>query len=224
MIRAGWLDGIYMGEIFYAAYTALFEPRNQTAWNDIELQFALMYKNTKQFTATANQTQTSLLYHGYDHSHVQDWASPDRGHSPEVWDRGLGWYFMALVDVLQIAPPEQKSLRTTLKAILADLAPNLVKHADPETGVWWLVLTWPGRAGNYFESSAGAMFIYSLLRAVRLGYLHDPTGAYVAAGMKAFEYATTSGEWVVTNANGTMSYNGTVLTGSLQPGNDYEVR
>ena len=212
-----------MGEVFYAAYTALFQPTNQTAWDDIELQFSLMHTNTKQYSATTNQTQTGLLYHGYDYSHVQDWASPDRGHSPEVWDRALGWYFMALVDVLQIAPPEQTALKKTLKSILADLAPNLVKAADPETGVWWLVMTWPGRAGNYLESSAGSMFIYALLRAVRLGYLEDLTGVYVAAAKKAFEYATTSGEWVLTNSNGTMSYNETVVVGSLQPGNDYDV-
>jgi hypothetical protein len=27
---------------------------------------------------------------GYDFSHTAIWASPDRGHSPEVWDRALG--------------------------------------------------------------------------------------------------------------------------------------
>ncbi|VDC06931.1 unnamed protein product [Peniophora sp. CBMAI 1063] len=218
----GWLDGIYMGEVFYAAYTALFEPTNQTAWDDITLQFSLMHTNTKQYNATTNQTNAGLLYHGYDYSHVQDWASPDRGHSPEVWDRALGWYFMALVDVLQIAPAEQTDLTSTLKSILADLAPNLVKAADQKTGVWWLVLTWPGREGNYFESSAGSMFIYALLRAVRLGFLDDVDGSYVKAAKKAFKYATTSGKWVETNKNGTMSYDATVVVGSLQPGNDYE--
>lgn len=212
-----------MGEVFYAAYTALFEPMNQTAWDDITLQFSLMHANTKQYNATTNQTNTGLLYHGYDYSHVQDWASPDRGHSPEVWDRALGWYFMALVDVLQIAPAEQTNLTSALKSILADLAPNLVKAADEKTGVWWLVLTWPGREGNYLESSAGSMFIYALLRAVRLGFLDDVDGSYVKAAKKAFEYATTSGKWVETNNNGTMSYNETVVVGSLQPGNDYDV-
>ena len=28
----GWLDGIYMGDIFYAQYTAQIEPDNTTAW------------------------------------------------------------------------------------------------------------------------------------------------------------------------------------------------
>ncbi len=28
----GWLDGIYMGEVFYAAYTQMFQSHNQSAW------------------------------------------------------------------------------------------------------------------------------------------------------------------------------------------------
>ena len=48
-----------------------------------------MYNNTLQTTA-ANNTTIGLLYHGYDYSHAQPWASEDRGHSPEIWDRALG--------------------------------------------------------------------------------------------------------------------------------------
>jgi unsaturated rhamnogalacturonyl hydrolase len=29
---AGWLDGIYMGEVFYTAYTKAFDANNATAW------------------------------------------------------------------------------------------------------------------------------------------------------------------------------------------------
>ena len=29
---AGWLDGIYMGEVFYADYTKQLQPGNTTAW------------------------------------------------------------------------------------------------------------------------------------------------------------------------------------------------
>jgi rhamnogalacturonyl hydrolase YesR len=30
--HVGWLDGIYMGEIFYADYTQRFQSDNETAW------------------------------------------------------------------------------------------------------------------------------------------------------------------------------------------------
>lgn len=29
---AGWLDGIYMGDVFYATYTQIFQPKNTSAW------------------------------------------------------------------------------------------------------------------------------------------------------------------------------------------------
>jgi hypothetical protein len=32
--RIGWLDGIYMGEIFYADYTKQLQPANTTAWGN----------------------------------------------------------------------------------------------------------------------------------------------------------------------------------------------
>jgi rhamnogalacturonyl hydrolase YesR len=183
-----------------------------------------MFNNTIQLQATnaPNTSFTGLLYHGYDYSHVQDWASADRGHSPEVWDRALGWYSMALVDVLALAPPAQTALRATLTAHLAQIARGLVQQADAATGAWWLVLTQPGRAGNYFESSGGSMFVYALLRGVRLGFVADADGTLVAAARRAYAYA--AGSWAVPRSNGTMDWNNTVVVGSLQPGNDYAVR
>ncbi|RDB26662.1 Unsaturated rhamnogalacturonyl hydrolase YteR [Hypsizygus marmoreus] len=96
----GWLDGIYMGDVFYAQYTKDFQPSNTTAWADIASQVKLIYSNTLQAPGSANYT--GLLYHGYDYSHTAVWASTDRGHCPEIWDRALGWYAMALVDILDI--------------------------------------------------------------------------------------------------------------------------
>ncbi|KAG6879405.1 hypothetical protein C0992_002887 [Termitomyces sp. T32_za158] len=236
----GWLDGIYMGELFYAQYTAMFEPTNQTAWvklklptDDITAQFQLMFTNTLQ-NATAPNT-TGLLYHGYDFSHVASWASADRGHSPEVWDRAMGWYAMALVDVLDILaslPPSSTStsasastedLRTTLLTILHTLFPRIRDAADESSGVWWLVLTQPGRAGNYFESSAAAMFVYALLRGVRMGYIGDNPdgrGSLTEAAKKAYGYIVEN--WAVGNADGSMAWEGTVVVGSLDTTGDFD--
>ncbi|KAF7292937.1 Cell wall glycosyl hydrolase [Mycena indigotica] len=213
----GWLDGIYMGDVFYTAYTAKFDARNATAWADITAQFQLMFDNTKQLPTAPNNT--NLLYHGYDYSHTAVWANADRGHSPEVWDRALGWYMMALVDTIELAPPSSGALRTTLLKILQTLAPPLRDAADPKTGVWWLVMTQPGRAGNYFESSGSMMFVYSLLKAVRLGYVPDKDGSIVKAAKKAYNYATAN--WVIDNGDGTMGWNNTVVVGSLNMAGDY---
>ncbi|KAJ8082576.1 hypothetical protein PM082_008431 [Marasmius tenuissimus] len=209
----GWLDGIYMGDVFYAQYTKNFQSTNTSAWADIEKQFKLMYDNTLQTSGLG------LLYHGYDYSHSTVWASSDRGHSPEVWDRALGWYMMALVDTLEIIPSSNSAYATLLK-ILQTLAPRLRDAADKTSGVWWLVMTQPGKAKNYFESSGGAMFVYSLLKGVRLGYIKDTDGSIVAAAKKAYGYMTAN--WVVEKSDGTMDWLNTVEVGSLSGNGTYE--
>ncbi|KAF5328729.1 hypothetical protein D9619_011466 [Psilocybe cf. subviscida] len=212
----GWLDGIYMAEIFYAQYTAAFQPRNETAWNDITLQYRLMFENAVQKPGAANYT--GLLYHGYDFSHTALWASPDRGHSPEVWDRAVGWYMMALVDILETIPASHPG-HATILPILQTLLPHIRAAADPHTGVWWLVITEPGREGNYFESSGSAMFTYAMLKAVRLGYVDDRDGEYVGTAKKAYRYMTE--HWVIPNDNGTMDWNNTVIVGTLDTTADF---
>ncbi|KXN82943.1 Unsaturated rhamnogalacturonyl hydrolase YteR [Leucoagaricus sp. SymC.cos] len=213
----GWLDGIYMGDVFYAQYTKDFQPTNATAWADVATQFNLMYQNSIQ--APGDSNNIGLLYHGYDYSHTAVWAAADRGHSPEVWDRALGWYAMALVDTLEIIPTSQPD-HATLLDILRTIAPKIRDAADPSSGVWWLVMTQPGRSGNYFESSGSAMFVYALLKGVRLGYILDSDGSIVKAAQKAYRYMTS--HWVVANSDGTMGWMNTVEVGSLSGNGTFE--
>ncbi|QRV76343.1 cell wall glycoside hydrolase YteR [Ceratobasidium sp. AG-Ba] len=213
-----WLDGVYMADIFYAAYNAKFAPQNTTAWNDIFKQFKLVEDNLRvNSTAFPNGAASGLLYHGYDASLKAVWSVPPTGHCLEVWDRALGWYVMALVDVLDIFPKSHPGW-VQLQGYLQRLAPEIVKAADKKTGAWWLVLSQPGRAGNYIESSGSAMFVYSLLKGVRKGYL--PKSNYVTASKKAYQYLVKT--FVVPDVNGTLSWNGTVSVGSLGSNGTYE--
>lgn len=148
------------------------------------------------------------------------WADADRGHSPEIWVRALGWYSMALVDVLSIIPTSHPG-HAAILTILRLLAPRIAAAADPTTGAWWLVMTQPGRAQNYFESSGSAMFIYSLLKAVRVGYVEDTNGTIVAAAKKAYKYMVDN--WVVDNGDGTMNWLNTVQVGSLNTDGSFQV-
>ncbi|KAF5354326.1 hypothetical protein D9756_007229 [Leucocoprinus leucothites] len=213
----GWLDGIYMGDVFYAQYTKDFQPTNTTAWADITTQFNLMFQNSIQTAGASNNI--GLLYHGYDYSQTAVWASQDRGHSPEVWDRALGWYAMALVDTLEIIPTSNPG-HAKLLSILRTIAPKIRDAADPTSGVWWLVMTQAGRRGNYFESSGSAMFVYALLRGVRLGYIPDSDGSIVKAAEKAYKYMTSN--WVISNSDGTMGWTNTVEVGSLSGNGTFE--
>jgi rhamnogalacturonyl hydrolase YesR len=170
-----------------------------------------MFQNTIQNATAPNNT--GLMYHGYDFSHMEPWASADRGHSPEVWDRALGWYSMALVDILDTIPKSNPGYASIL-SILKTLLPHIRDAADPTTGVWWLVITQPGRAKNYFESSGSAMFTYAMLKAVRMGYIPDTDGRYVAAAKKSHQYMVDN--WVIPNSDMTMGWTNTVVVSTQQ--------
>jgi rhamnogalacturonyl hydrolase YesR len=114
---------------------------------------------------------------------------------------------MALVDILEFLPTSNSAYSTVVK-ILQSLVPPLVKAADPQSGVWWLVMTQPNRDKNYFESSGTAMFVYSLLKGIRLGYIKDNDGSVGAAARKAYQYMTSN--WVVEKSDGTMDWMNTV--------------
>jgi unsaturated rhamnogalacturonyl hydrolase len=157
-----WLDGLYMGEPFYAEYSAVFGEDN---WNDIANQFVWMEKHSRN-------EKTGLLYHGWDESKQQRWADKTTGRSPHVWGRAMGWYAMALVDTLEHFPKDHPR-RAELIAILNREAAAIEKYQDAKSGVWWDIIDLGGKEKNYLESSASAMFVYAIARGVREGYLPE---------------------------------------------------
>jgi rhamnogalacturonyl hydrolase YesR len=206
-----WLDGIYMADTFYATYTSYFDNENTTAWEDIALQFDLIESHTRNKTS-------NLLQHGYDESKKAVWADPVTGASPHVWDRAVGWYFVALVEVLQVYPKEMPGYNR-LKTYLTTLAEG-VKKAQDSSGGWWLVMDepYPGMKGNYIESSATAMFTYAYLKGVRTGLLEE---SYRETASKAYELMIE--RFVKVEQNGTLSWEGTVQVGSLNKDASYQV-
>ncbi|SRR6266545_480534 len=159
-----WLDGLYMAEPFYAEYAATFnEPE---AFDDIAKQFILMERHSRD-------SKTGLLYHGWDESREQGWADKTTGRSPNVWGRAMGWYGMAIVDTLDYFPANHPA-RNQLIAILNRLADAVAKYQEPKSGLWYQVVDKGGARGNYLEASASAMFVYTLAKGVRQGYLPAP--------------------------------------------------
>jgi unsaturated rhamnogalacturonyl hydrolase len=169
-----WLDGLYMGEPFYAEYAAF--AHDDTAFNDIARQFVLMEKHLRD-------DKTGLLYHGWDESRQQKWADPVTGRSPNFWGRAMGWYGMALVDVLDYFPAYHPQ-RKALVAILNRFAAAVLKVQDVKTSLWWDVLNMPGKEKNYLEASASSMFVYTLAKGARLGYL---PGSYLVVAKKGYD-------------------------------------
>ncbi len=162
-----WLDGLYMGQPFYASYTKLYSNNDEAekAYNDIVNQFDVIQKHLVD-------SKTGLLYHGWDESKEQKWANKQTGLSPHIWGRAMGWYGMAIVDVLDFLPKNHPG-RERLIHYLKSYSEALVKVQDKKTGLWYQVLDKSGEKGNYLEASASSMFTYTFAKAVRKGYLPD---------------------------------------------------
>ncbi|KAH8703502.1 putative cell wall glycosyl hydrolase YteR [Talaromyces proteolyticus] len=210
-----YLDGMYSYASFYSLYTTFFNPTvtNKTT-DDIIYQLDLLW-------AHCFDNSTGLLFHGYDASKTAVWANPATGASPVVWDRALGWYFMALVDWLEINGFECLSTQWEhVHARFVAIANGIVKAADPVSGAWWQALNFPEREGNYIESSGSAMFVYGLYKGIRLGYLRSSDQRYKNTADKAYAYLTNT--FVVKNQNGTLDWNGTVSVCSLNSSATYE--
>ncbi len=195
-----WLDGLYMGETFYADWAKTFHE--DTAFNDIAKQFMLMEK-------LARDPKTGLLYHGYDESRQQQWADKTTGRSPNVWARAMGWYGMALVDVLENFPANNAG-RDSLERILNRFAAAVVKYQDKKTGLWYDIVDMPGKDKNYVEASASSMLVYTLAKGVRLGAL--ASSKYLPAAKKG--YAGIISNFIKTE-NGQVNLHGTVSVSGL---------
>ncbi len=156
-----WLDGIYMAGPFMSEYALRFnEPET---FDDVAHQITLIEEHTRD-------PKTGLLYHAWDESKSQRWCDPETGLSKYFWGRAVGWYVMAIVDVLDHLPQAHPK-RSDLIAILDKTADALLKVQDESTGLWYQILDLHQRAGNYLEASASIMFVYAFAKAVRNGYL-----------------------------------------------------
>jgi len=157
-----WLDGLYMGEPFYAEYTQRFGGGN-ISLDDIARQFLLIDKHLCD-------PKTGLYYHGWDEARVQNWANKNTGASASFWGRAVGWWMMALVETLEYFPKDHPA-SPGLIAMLKKTADGVVKCQDATTGLWWQVLDQGNRKGNYLEGTASAMFVYAIAKAVNDGML-----------------------------------------------------
>ena len=168
-----WLDGLYMGAPFLAQYASV---KNEPAiFDDVVNQFITVHKHTYN-------PATGLNYHGWDESKLQKWADPKTGCSPNYWGRAMGWYALALVDVLDYLPLDHPG-RVKILEILNQVASGIKKYQDPKTGLWYQVLDQGSREGNYLEATGSSMFTYTLLKASRKGYIGSE---YKAIAAKAY--------------------------------------
>ena len=202
-----WCDGLYMGA---ALLSQIVNYKNSDKNVDGTSDWDLI---TKQFTISWNQlynTNTKgLLYHAFTANPKDNASSAWAGisntsgsevyHSAAFWGRAMGWYFLALVDVLEqmklaglaSESNDNHSYYTTLTGYLEKLALGLAKYQDA-SGCWYQVVDQKDNAlsGNYLESSCTSLFAAAYLKAVRLGLLtSNGTYNYKTIGENAFKGA-----------------------------------
>ncbi len=167
-----WLDGVYMAGPFCAEFARTFDEPE--LFDDVVGEILLV-------EAHARDPKTGLLYHAWDESRNQIWADPETGCSPNFWGRAVGWYLMALVDVLDFLPETHPRRKNVISALQRTVE-AMVKVQDPETGLWYQVLDQGHRAGNYREASVSCMTVYAIAKAVRQGHIATDTLAAARRG------------------------------------------
>jgi unsaturated rhamnogalacturonyl hydrolase len=184
-----WLDGLYMGAPFIAQYGATFHKPELI--DDAVNQFIICHRHNYD-------NKTGLYYHAWDESKEQLWANKVTGQSPNFWGRSMGWWFMALVDVLDYVPANHPQ-RAELISMINGLAQTLPKYQD-KSGLWYQVLDQGNREGNYLEASVSSMFMYSFAKAANKGYIAKK---YRAVAEKSFNGILA--KLIVKNADNTLT-------------------
>ncbi len=201
-----WLDGLYMGAPVYAMWQSAFgvtnAQENQQSWTDIAHQFKILHEHTYD-------ADKQLNYHAWTATPNDAnafWANktgPYVGCSKEFWGRGMGWYFAALVDVLEIMPKDHPDY-TAISNIYNQVAAGLKRWQDQQSGVWYQLLQYDNTthgdgkgdivngktynvctAPNYLEASCSSIFTYSFLKGVQLGLLDK--GTYQSTAENAYQ-------------------------------------
>ncbi len=157
-----WLDGMFMSMPFLVRYGQMFGDSKYA--NDEAANQLLTYGRHLR------DSRTGLLYHAYDESGAQKWADPATHHSSEFWCRAMGWYGMALVDVLEVLPKDHPK-RAELIATLQNLVKALARYQDKKTGRWYQLVDRGKDPDNWLETSSSSMFTYVISMSARRGYV-----------------------------------------------------
>ncbi|TVZ17082.1 glycoside hydrolase family 105 protein [Maribacter sp. MAR_2009_72] len=190
-----WLDGLFMAEPFHAKYALKYLKDDEVnkVLDHIVLQFDLIEKHSRD-------PETGLYYHGWDESREQRWADKETGLSQHFWSRGMGWYGMAMVDILDVLP-ENHPGRERIIQYLKQYAEAIVQYQD-EGGTWWQVLDLPDRKGNYLEATGSCMFTYVLAKGANKGYISSD---YLVNAKKGFDGILE--QFVTVENNGVINLN-----------------
>lgn len=157
-----WLDGLYMAQPFYMEYETKYNKKEN--YNDILNQF----RNVRKYMYDPDK---QLYYHGYDEAKIQPWANKETGLSPNFWLRSMGWYLMALIDVIDNMSEEIYEQYREYCDLFKEAIDGILQYKDKNTNLFYQVIDHADTEGNYTETSGSAMVAYAVMKASRLGVI-----------------------------------------------------
>ena len=158
---------------------------------------------------------SKLYYHGYDSERTMFWADKKTGLSKNFWLRSIGWFTVALVDVLDYMDEQMYDEYNTIKALLKETIDGILEYQDKDSKMFYQVPNYPGRKGNYLETSGSAMVSYAILKGVRLEALPP---RYQQIGLDIFDGICN--KYLSSDENGDLNLGGICLVAGLGPDND----
>lgn len=144
-----WLDDIFM------SVPALAQMGNYTG--DVKY-FDDAVKQVNQFSQRMFNSQNGLYMHG--------WVEAMQVHPQFHWARANGWAVMTMVELLEVLPKDHPGYPQVLSQLQKHIA-GLLQYQDG-TGFWHQLID---RNDTYLETSATAIYAYSIARAINRGYV-----------------------------------------------------
>lgn len=197
-----WLDGIYMAQVFSTLYSKEYGGKD---YSDVVNQIENVNKYMQDRT-------TGLYFHGLDCSKTIFWADKKTGLSKNFWLRSIGWYMVALVDIIEII--DDDDARERMSHIFRDLIHSITAFRD-DSGLYWQVVDKPGKEGNYLETSGSSMIAYAMLKGARLGVIDKK---YASFGKETFDGICE--RYLKISDSGELNLGGICLVAGLGPENN----
>ncbi|MDR7370104.1 glycoside hydrolase family 88 protein [Flavobacterium aquidurense] len=162
-----WLDDMFMS---VPALAQMGSYTGDTKYFDDAV------KQVNQFSKRMFNEQKGIYMHG--------WVESMQVHPQFHWARANGWAVMTMVELLEVLPKNHPGYPQVLAQLQKHIA-GLVQYQDG-TGFWHQLLD---RNDSYLETSATAIYAYSIARAINRGYVDKMT--YAPAVLLAWNAVAT---------------------------------
>jgi rhamnogalacturonyl hydrolase YesR len=156
-------------------------PQDNTLWLDDMFmsvpalaQMGSYTGNTKYFDDAVKQVNqfSERMFNNQKGIYMHGWVESMQVHPQFHWARANGWAVMTMVELLEVLPKNHPGYPQVLAQLQKHIA-GLVQYQDG-TGFWHQLLD---RNDSYLETSATAIYAYSIARAINRGYVDKMTYA-----------------------------------------------